>query len=545
MYRNKIYQNAILYPLRMSKKTLLGSLLLLGSLFLSVNGFSQVSYLPYSYQFYQKLNTETYNSPTGFHTSLKPYIVTDSGVLKHKYDSLMTPNPADTTKGIIYQLWFNRHLLQEETKDYTIYLDVIPDIQEGHEFNEKVSTWINTRGVQLGGTVGKNFFFYSSLYENQARFANYVNNYIRVSHMVPGQAYDRNLPTSDWAYVTALLGYKINKNLNIQMGEDKTFIGDGYRSVLLSDFAAPYPLLRLNANLCKNVQYTAMWAYLENQFAKQFDVYGNDRREWAAFHYIDWNITQKASLGFFNALIAEEANDEGVGHGFDFNYINPIYFTSSIQPSGTAASDHTLLGLNGKYDILHKTTVYGQLLIDQTSQVSFGKRNAWQLGLRGSDLFTFQRLNYLFEFNKATPYTYSNQNPIVNYTQFSEPLAHPFGANFKEFVTLLNYSIKRFDFQWELDYASYGLNMNNLNYGSDIRESNNVNVPNTYANGQGLATTLHYTEGVIAYLLNPKYNLRIEASALLREEKNAQTTTKTTQISFGLRGSFRNLYHDF
>ena len=545
MYRNTIYQNIILFPLRMIKRNLFGNLLLFGLLCLCINGFSQVSYLPYSYQFYQKLNTETYNSPNSFHTSLKPYIITDTGVLKHKYDSLMTPNPADTTKGIVYQLWFNRHLLQEETKDYTIFLDVIPDFEEGHEFKEKVSTWINTRGVQLGGTIGKNFFFYSSLYENQARFANYENSYIYSISFVPGQAYDRSLPTSDWAYATALLGYKINKNINIQMGEDKTFIGDGYRSVLLSDFAAPYPLLRLNANLCKNVQYTAMWAYLEDQFAKQFDVYGNYRRKWAAFHYVDWNITPKASLGFFNALIAEEANDKGVGHGFDFNYINPLYFTSSLQPSGTTASDHTLLGLNGKYDILHKTTVYGQLLIDQTSQVSFGKRNAWQLGLRGSDLFTLNRLNYLFEYNKATPYSYTNQNPIVNYTQLSEPLAHPFGANFKEFVALLNYSIKRFDFQWELDYASYGLNMNNLNYGSDIRQSNTANVPNTYIMGQGLATTLHYTEGVISYLLNPKYNLRIEASALLREEKNAQATTKTTQISFGLRGSFRNLYHDF
>jgi hypothetical protein len=522
-------------------------------LFIGVKtSLAQESYLPYSYQFYQKLNKEAYSAPSNFHSSLKPYVIADSGALQHRYDSLMTPNANDTTKGIIYQLWFERHLLQEKTKDYTIYFDILPDIQGGHEFNEKVLTWINTRGVQLGGTVGKNFFFYSSLYENQARFANYENNYISQLSFVPGQAYDRNLPTSDWAYVTALLGYTVNKNISIQMGEDKTFIGDGYRSVLLSDFAAPYPLLRLNATLFKNVQYTAMWAYLENQKAKQFDPFGNDRRMWGAFHYIDWNISKKASLGFFNALIAEEANDSGIGHGFDFNYINPVYFTSSLQPSSTTSvPDHTLLGLNGKYNVLNKTTIYGQLLIDQTTQVSFGKRNAWQLGLRGSDLFTLPRLNYLFEYNTAKPYTYSNQNAIVSYAQFCEPLAHPYGANFKEFVSLLNYSIKRFDFQFQFDYAKYGLDLKNgnstLNEGSSIIEANNQNLPtgNINTTGQGLATTLHYAEGVVDYLINPKYNLRLELSGLLRTEKNTQTTTNTSQISFGLRGSFRNLYHDF
>jgi len=524
-------------------------LLFFFSMLLSMKGEAQVVFQPYSYQFYQKLNTEVFNNATGMHTSLKPYFIPEEGELRQHYDSLMTPDKTDTSKNVLHQMFINGHIWSEKNKDFSLYFDFMPDFQFGKESNENVKTWLNTRAVQLCGTVGKKFYFNSCIYENQGRLPNYMNNYIKnVSQMmVPGQAYDRTVPKSDWAYVTAMMGFKVNDNLNIALGEDKTFIGDGYRSLLLSDFAAPYPLLRLNVNLCKNVQYTAMWAYLEDQHAKQFYYkYSNNRRKWGAFHYIDWNINQNASLGFFNALVTEEVDENNLAHSFDLNYINPIYFTSPLQPSATPM-DHMLVGLNGKIKLLKKTTAYGQLLIDKTEKVSFGKRNAWQIGFRGSDLFTAKRLNYLFEYNTAKPFTYSNQTPINNYAQYNESLAHPLGGNFKEWLGLINYSIKRFDFQLQLNYAEYGLNKNGLNYGKLITLADDVNLPSGDANttGQGLATTMRYAEGTIAYLLNPKYNLRIEVNLLLRDENNALSETKTKMISFGLRSSFRNLYHDF
>jgi hypothetical protein len=158
-----------------------------------------------------------------------------------------------------------------------------------------------------------------------------------------------------------------------------------------------------------------------------------------------------------------------------------------------------------------------------------------------------RRLNYLFEFNSAKPYTYSNAVSINSYAHFREPLGHPFGANFKEWLSLINYSIKRFDFQAQFMYSKYGLDQNGFNYGKNIVLVNNSNIPqdNTGTIGQGLETTLKYAEGTIAYVLNPKYNLRLELTALLRKEANSLSENKTTHISIGLKGSFRNLYHDF
>jgi hypothetical protein len=323
------------------------------------------------------------------------------------------------------------------------------------------------------------------------------------------------------------------------LGEDKTFIGDGYRSVLLSDYAAAYPLLRFKADLGKHVQYMAMWAYMQDQFATQFNSFSNNRRKWGAFHYIDWNITNRASIGFFNALIAEEANDAGQYHGFDPNYINPVFFISSLGHSNPAP-DHTLFGFNGKYKVLNKTTVYGQFLYDQDSSVGGSSKYAWQVGFRGSDLFKVNKLNYLFEYNTSKPSTYASQYPIVNYSQFSEPLADPLGSDFKEFVGILNYSIGRFDLQGQINYAKYALGVEQLVGGSGPTITPGIN-----SSEQTISNTLKYAEGTVAYVLNPKYNLRLEMGGLVRQSTNSVSDSKTVMFIFGLRSTFRDLYHDF
>ncbi|MBS1531303.1 MAG: gliding motility protein RemB [Bacteroidetes bacterium] len=460
-------------------------------------------------------------------------------------------NVDNSQKSWINHVLFSGHLAEVRNKDYTFSLDYLSDLQLGREFEQSKTTWLNTRGFQLYGTIGHNFFFYSSGYENQGVFANYENSYINAVGMIPGEDYDRSFgkATKDWAYVTTLIGYVPCKAVTIVLGEDKTFIGDGYRSMLLSDYAASYPLLRITVDLGKHVQYMAMWAYMEDQKAQQFNSFSNNRRKWAGFHYLDWNITNRASIGFFNAVIAEEANDQGQGHGFDANFIDPVYFSSSFGPNGQAP-DHALFGFNGKYKVLDKTTIYGQYLYDQASSPNNnGSRYAWQAGFRGADLFRLKGLNYLFEYNTSTPYTYSNTYPLVAYDQLSEPLADPLGANFKEGVGILNYSIGKFDLQGQINYAKYGLNTTNVNSGKDITVPDNTNLPvsvnGIVTTGQGLATTLKYAEGTIAYVLNPKYNLRIEIGGLLRQETNAQTSTKTAMFTFGLRSTFRDLYHDF
>lgn len=514
---------------------------------------AQSVYLPNSYQLYQKFNADIYSIESSFHTSLRPFII--DSLISHRYDSIMNIGVSSDRKSWLNRKIFNEHLFDVQTKDYTFYGDILADLQLGRDFKNKRSTNLNTRGYQFGGTIGTKFSFYTSGFEDQGKFPDYYNDLVNTNAFIPGQAYARHYNgqaqnSQDWSYVTAIVSYTPIKQLNITLGQDKMFIGDGYRSLLLSDYAANMPLLRVTANLGK-VQYMMAWTYLEDLKEQRFDTFGSYRRKWALFHYVDWNISNRVSLGFFNAIISPEADAQGNRRGFDLNFINPVLFASSLG-SSDLPKDNVFIGFTGKYKIFDKTAIYGQLLLDRFKAKDFfsgnntDNTNGVQLGIRGADIFKVKRLNYLFEFNTVKPYTYSSKEPLSSYSFFGDPLGHPFGANFREFLGIMNYSLGRFDFQGQLNYAKYGLDATLTdNNGKIITKPYPTTPDPTPVIGQGIPTQLYYAEGTVSFLINPKYNLRFEVSGLYRQEKNSLNDSKTAFVTFGVRTSFRNLYHDF
>ncbi len=539
----------------MRKKVLCAVIVLL----IKINTQAQSVYLPYAYQFYQKLDSGVYSNQSRFHSSIKPFLV-DDPLISNQYQSLMNAGVDSVGKrSWVHRKLFNEHLLDVKNKDFTAYVDYLPDVTVGRDFSGKKTTWLNTRGYQIGGTIGTKFSFYTSGYENQAVFPDYVNKYInRTSSssvfIVPGQSYDRSYGkrTSDWSYVTALLSYTPAKYLNIALGQDKTFIGDGYRSVLLSDFASNYPFLKLTATL-GDVRYMVMWAYMQDPLAQKFSYEDSNRRKWGVFHYLDWSVNNKLSLGFYDSVIWAEKDNQGNKRGFDFNYVNPFVFLRPLE-ANSGSGDNALIGFTGKYKFVDKAAVYGQFALDEYEARNFFSSNgssrnkyAWQLGLRGAELLEVKHLNYLLEVNNAKPYTYSETSSIINYSQNTEPLAHPFGANFREVVGILNYSIGRFNFYGQAEFDHYGLDPTLTDdYGKDIFKPY-TDASKTLGNytGQGITTNLYYGEGRVSYILNPKYNLRLEIGGVLRQEKNYLNTNNTTMFTVGLRSSFRNLYYDF
>ena len=527
--------------------------LLLLSLTIATFGLkAQSVYQPYSFQFYQKLSSEIYNPNTRLHSSMKPFFIDDS-LLQDKSKLLLSVGVDSVRKSWVLRKLFNEHLFDMQMEDFTVYADFLPDFQIGRDASGKKNTFLNTRGYQIGGTVGKKFSFYTSGYENQGRFASYYDNYVNTTNVVPGQSYDRSSGkiTKDWSYVTATLSYTPIKYLNITAGYDKTFIGDGYRSMLLSDFSSPYPFLKLTGNL-GNVQYMVMWAAMQDPGAPKLSYDAGNRKKGGVFHYLDWNVNNKLSIGFFDSIVWVQTDDAGNKRGFDWGYASPIIFLRPVEAS-SGSPDNALLGFTSKYKFAKEVVAYGQFSLDEfqakeffSSKGSVRNKYGWQLGVRGADIFKVAGLNYLLEYNTAKPYTYSSRTRIGNYANYNEPLAHPLGANFREAVGLLNYSYKRFDFTGELMYARYGLDEAGQNYGKNIFEPYlaSIKQEGNYTT-QGINTNLFYAEGRVAYVVNPKYNLRLELGAILRRESNSLGKNNTGLITFGLRSSFRNLYTDF
>jgi hypothetical protein len=509
---------------------------------------SQNVYQPYSFDFYQKLSSDLYSTSNNLHTALKPFAI--DSVLRGNYDSLMNIGGDSKQHSLLYNKLFNEHLIDYKGPGSTFYADLLPDFDIGRDFSNKLTTSTTSLGLQLGGSFGKNFYYNLTGYASSAVVPDYMATYINQTGIIPGQAYAKTYEANgyDWQYITASVSYTPVKYLNISAGRDKTFIGDGYRSMLLSDYASPYPYFKLTGNL-GNVTYMVMWTYMNDPAStSQYDI---NRKKFGVFHYLDWNVTNRLSFGFFENVMGFFTDDNGAKRPFDFNYINPILFLKPVNNSSDDP-DKSLIGLTGKYKITDGITVYGQFALDEfvskdffSSDGASVNKYAWQLGFRGANLFNVKGLNYLVETNTAKPYTYTARSAIENYSENGESLAHPWGANFREVVGLLNYSYKRFDFSGEGDYGRYGLDMNGLDYGKDIFQvyTNPAKLFGNYT-GQGLTTNMYYLQGKVAYILNPKYNLRIELGGIYRQEQNSQFTDKTTMVTIGLRSSFRELYTD-
>ncbi|MCO4293128.1 hypothetical protein NF867_09655 [Solitalea sp. MAHUQ-68] len=492
------------------------------------------------------------------HTSFRPYVLNDN-------DSLFLNK--DSSSHITWggRKLFDEHLLQVVKPEYKLYLDFLPDFQVGSDLKNDRTTWVNTRGFLIGGNIGKSFSFYTSFYENQGVFPLYVDNYTRSVGVLPGQGEVRNYGDHGFDYSSSQghISYTPSKYLNFDLGYDKNFIGDGYRSLLLSDVAAPYPYVKLTASVWK-LRYMMMWSQMIDRESPRLDYQNGYRKKWGAFHYLDWNISKKVSVGLFENIIWMDADSLGK-RGFDWSYLNPLLFFRPVE-FANGSPDKALVGLTAKYKMLNKFTWYGQFALNEFTAKEFFSgdgywANKWgtQIGFRSFDIFGIPNLHFQGEANIVRPYTYTARIPVVegvavsnngkptnNYTHFSQPLAHLWGANFEEFLGIVNYTYKRLDIRGQFSYGYYGLDPEGLNYGKNILKPYDTRVSD-YGNyiGQGITTSLYYGDIKIAYVLNPKYNLRFETGLTYRNEKNDVSPSKTTILSIGLRSSFRNLYYDF
>lgn len=530
----------------------------MGACFYVLQSHAQIKYQPYSYQQYQKYGEFLYSPDTREFTSAKPTVLRER--LLEKHDSLINLHRVDS-ENLFMRKVFNEHLVEINKEDHSFYLDFLPDFMIGSELidTDKRTTWLNTRGFQAGLNIKDKFLLYVNAFENQAVFANYLTDYINTHNVVPGQGTvkHRDGNTKDWMYATASMTYDFSDYFQATLAYDKNHIGDGYRSILLSDFSSNNAHLKLTGTV-GNVRYTSIWSYMNDPTNPRLapeETGGRfgDGIKWGAFQYLDYNVTNRLSLGFFQAITW--ANRNQAGHrGFDFNYALPVLFLRPVESNNSSSPDKMFLGLNAKYKTIQNITMYGQFLLGEFTAKEFFAGNGYihnkwggQIGARGYDMFGVKNLSLLGEYNLVRPYTYQHFAAISNYSNHGEPLAHPRGANFRELIGIANYSWNRLDFALQGVYSMYGTDpADGTNYGGDIFKSYNT-FPERYGNkiGQGVRNELFYADARISYVLNPSYNLRVEAAYTQRYNRTESAPTqKSGVINIGLRSTFRPFYGD-
>ncbi|TLX76643.1 hypothetical protein E9993_06890 [Labilibacter sediminis] len=520
----------------------------------------KISY--YNNEVFNPYNQVVYKPGTNFHTSVRPLNLNKIEGLTNTdsllYDGLKVPSGHLN----FWKRIFHDDLLKWEDKEVSIKINPLFDIGVGKETVDGTTTWNNTRGLFIEGTFGKNFYFYTDFVENQSVFPNYIDDFVRERKVVPGQGKNKNFDnqntnTHDYSQATGFISYNPAKWFNIQLGNGKNFIGDGHRSLLLSDNSFSYPYLKFSVDFNK-VHYMVMWAQHRdlNNISKVLE--DNDARyldKYSASHYLTFNIGNRLSLGLFESVIW--AAEDVMGHrGFELAYLNPIIFFRPVEYS-LGSPDNMTMGLNAKYIVGNNSAVYGQFVMGEFKFDEVFSGNKWwankqgfQLGFKSFNIFGINKLDFQTEYNQVRPYTYSHRETITNYAHYNQELAHPLGANFRESVTKIKYQHKRFIFNAELLGAMYGKDYgkgeDDISYGKDIFRDNDLR-DGDYGHtiGQGLKTNLLYLDGSVSYLINPRNNFNIALGGRYRKESNDVSTQNTKMLWFAVRTSIKSIYTDF
>jgi hypothetical protein len=515
--------------------------------------FTHAEYNSYDYYLNQAANS---------HTAVKPYLyneVTEYIDLETQKTNLIKPK----------ETWFGKKLLNEHMafvngNDFWFTIDPGADLQVGND-SEGVSTFNNTRAILINGGIGKKFNFSTSFYESQGRFADYVNRYAESLKpdggnpaIIPGRGIAKQFKSDayDYPVAEAYLSYTPNKTFNFQFGNGKNFIGDGYRSLFISDVASPYPFFKINTNFW-NIKYTNLWMWMQD-VRPELTVDGAYRQKFMAIHYLSWNATKKLNIGLFETVIWEDTNDRG----FDVNYLNPLIFYTAAEFSSGSRAGNTLVGLSLKYKLKANVSLYTQFLLDDFRASEITGSNGWwankvgfQLGVKYHNAFNVENLYLQAEYNAVRPYTYSHDELNLNYGHNNQPLAHLWGSNFKEFVGIAQYKKERWFANSKIVLGKKGFDFNNgtdtFSYGGNVFADND-NRASDYGNeiAQGNTATVFIGDLQVGYLVNPATNLKLFGRVTYRNfTPDVATDTfdksNSTWISVGLRTDVFNWTFDF
>lgn len=529
--------------------------------------------IPLNDDYEMDVQKAAYSSDYIFHTALRAWSeydfkdIINLDSVNNKYR--INIQRKGKSSGYLMSSIFNDDFVRMRNDEYYVAINPVVDFEVGSDGHR--STWVNTRGIEIKGTLGNNFAFYTNIRENQAVFPEYVDNYCQTIGVVPGQGFANKYKKNgrDFTNAAAYLAFRPVKWFDATLGYGKNFIGDGYRSLMLSDNASSYLYLKATANFWR-IQYTCMYAQMTDRHRVLADK--SYARKWAVIHYFDIAVTKRFNIGFFDAVVAKAQDSLGNRRGLDMQYLNPIIFLRSAEYYAGQSPDNAILGLNASVIVGKHTTIYGQFVLDEMTVKKFvafkgyaGNKQAYQLGVKSYDCFGVKNLFLQLEGNIVRPYMYSHTPQGTgcgvgedNWAHYNEPLAHPWGANLWEMVFRSQYNWKRMYFKYKLNYGQYGddWDVENgvwANYGHNVYNDYNTAIQiEGYDQNDGhflltgRKTTVMMNNFVVSYLINPAYNMNVFAEVAHRHFAAEGLDTKNDFIfSFGIRTSLDRKYYDF
>ncbi len=466
-----------------------------------------------------------------------------------------TPPQYRTNKKPIAQYFYRTpaNLYETHSRFFDLKVNPIYNFKIADERDDVQPIFLNQRGVDVRGSVDNRVYFQTNIVETQARFPNYVNNRIQQDTAIPGASYYKPYNSilfkvnKGYDYLTAqgLVGFNITPHIGLQLGNGQHFVGDGMRSLLLSNFASSYYFLKLNTKVWK-FQYQNIFAELTANNGNPGDDL--NAKKYMAMHQLSLNVNSKLNFGIFETVIMNRT-----GH-FELQYLNPIIFYRAVEQS-LGSPDNVLIGSNFKWNAAKRFSIYGQLVLDEFifKELFIDNKGFWankygsQIGIKYFNMLNIDHLDVQLEYNKVRPFTYSHYDNTNNYTHAYQNLAHPIGANFKEIMAKVRYQPTwKLVFDGRLMYANVGENSATVNWGNRPYVANS-----TRKQDEGYFTTEGVNAKILLTSLDVSYQFYHNMFAdvhILARKKDSQDPTRnerTFYVGGGLRFNFGNYRSDY
>lgn len=499
--------------------------LLFGLVVWQVQGaVAQNQNVPLNHEFHHKLEREEVKSVEFIHSSFKPILQRKAQKLV-EVDSAYFPNLSPIKKegrSWAARKLFHEHLIYLDSGNIQLSIDPLLNVEFGDDLRaegiEERTYYKNMRGFVARLNLGDQVSIASTFRENQAVLPHYLDQRTSLTGVAYGQGRTKNFGdyAYDFAMASAYVSYSPHERLNIQAGHGKHFVGEGYRSLLLSDMAFNYPYLRIQSDWLEGkLNYQNVYALFQdlnrlegNQSEGLFE------RKQGAFHFLNFSPNSRFSIGLFEGFIYPALDSSG-NIDVPLNYWSPVIGLNTLL-KGDERAGNSNLGINAKAHLFKRLKLY--------SQWSFFDEKLKQFSYQfGGKLFLGKAWTLQMEYNRGAK---QNQNSI--YHHYNESLTHPYQSDYEEFLGGLYFHKNRWMSR---------LLINNIQLGE-----------------HQLINFLDFRQ---SYIVNPAYNLTLSFGAQYRDQSfhdynsSASSITymgndlESLYIYFSLSTNLQNLYFNY
>jgi hypothetical protein len=380
---------------------------------------------------------------------------------------------AITSKHPLWRTFYKdpANFLLVNQSDFFLSINPVLQLQGMRDNTSEQTHYLNSRGVAIRSQIGNRIGFQAYLTENIERPPVFARQEFDTYRAVPGAGLYKQFRETGYDSWDARgsIFIKPTKYLDVHLGHDKIFIGNGYRSLFISDHSASHAYLNLNLKAWK-FNYSSRVMELQPQYTRR--GLGEDTLLWkkyATIHYLSFNAPKWLTVGLFEGVVYGRQNR------FEINYLNPVIFLRAAELN-VGSPDNSFIGFDIKANLAKRVQVYGQVMLDEFYTKFIRERKGWwgnkwafQAGLKYIDLLGVKNLDLQLETNWIRPFTYSHFDTVANYTHYNQPLAHPLHSNVKEYIVIAKYQpAPKWYMQLTSIYWRKGIDVNGVNYGNNL-----------------------------------------------------------------------------